>query len=233
MPKLENMVLARPCPIDLPAMGAERTRWCDHCGQTVHNLSAGSREDAEALLAAAHGEVCVSYLRRPDGPVLFDLARAATIMSAALLAACLPRGGKPPVALAEYAASASVPASVGVARDFAGLVAEGEPRPDPALPPGALLLVALDDSGLFVPGAMVSIVPAETRHPKMADALVSGLTDDEGRVVFLDLPPGQYVALAARSFELKGEVAVTMSGAGVRGGVVLAFGDANLEVGGI
>lgn len=53
-----------------PVDPAGRVRACDQCQLQVHDLSALSRAEAEALLAAASGgRLCVRFYRRADGRV--------------------------------------------------------------------------------------------------------------------------------------------------------------------
>jgi hypothetical protein len=67
---LERVQIASPCLASWEAMkGDDRTRHCLQCERNVYDLSALSREEAEALLAA-QGEVCVRLYRRADGTVL-------------------------------------------------------------------------------------------------------------------------------------------------------------------
>ena len=61
-----------PCPASWEAMrGDERTRYCVGCGLNVHNLSAMTRLEAEALLSrcAGAGRLCVRFERAEDGAV--------------------------------------------------------------------------------------------------------------------------------------------------------------------
>ena len=75
---LDNVRIASPCPAEWDGMiGDDRVRYCGQCTKNVYNLSAMSREDAEALLRAGlereglGGEgVCIRIYRRPDGTVL-------------------------------------------------------------------------------------------------------------------------------------------------------------------
>lgn len=73
---LDTVQIARPCPADWSAMrpvpGAafERVRHCDDCRLRVYNLSAMKRADAEALILAGEGRMCVRLYRREDGTVL-------------------------------------------------------------------------------------------------------------------------------------------------------------------
>lgn len=73
---LDAVQIARPCPADwaamraVPGQHAERVRHCDECGLRVYHLSAMTRADAEALVAAGEGRLCVRLYRRGDGTVL-------------------------------------------------------------------------------------------------------------------------------------------------------------------
>ena len=75
---LDNVRVASPCTASWDDMiGDDRVRFCQECTKNVYNLSALSREDAEALLRAsqereaARGEgMCVCLYRRADGTVL-------------------------------------------------------------------------------------------------------------------------------------------------------------------
>jgi hypothetical protein len=50
--------------------GDERVRFCDHCGLSVFNISALSRNEAKALIAGTEGRICARLYRRADGTVL-------------------------------------------------------------------------------------------------------------------------------------------------------------------
>ncbi len=75
---LDNVRIASPCPAEWDEMiGDDRVRYCGQCTKNVYNLSAMSREDAEALLRAGFEReglggdgVCVRIYRRADGTVL-------------------------------------------------------------------------------------------------------------------------------------------------------------------
>jgi hypothetical protein len=69
---LDQIQIASPCSADWNAMqGDERRRFCEQCKLHVHNLSAMTRDEAEALLlSAASGRVCTRFFRRADGTVL-------------------------------------------------------------------------------------------------------------------------------------------------------------------
>jgi hypothetical protein len=77
LPLLARVRIATPCNERFEDMsGDERVRHCDRCKKNVYDLSALTRDSAEALLRA-HGEgVCVRFYRRADGTVMTaDCAR--------------------------------------------------------------------------------------------------------------------------------------------------------------
>lgn len=75
---LDDVRIASPCAASWDDMiGDDRMRFCQQCTKNVYNLSAMSREAAEALLragqereAARGGGMCVRLYRRADGTVL-------------------------------------------------------------------------------------------------------------------------------------------------------------------
>jgi hypothetical protein len=71
LPLLENVAIAAPCTASWDAMvGDERVRFCGQCEKNVYNLSAMPRDEAEALLAAREGKMCVRLYKRTDGTVI-------------------------------------------------------------------------------------------------------------------------------------------------------------------
>jgi hypothetical protein len=71
LPLLENVAIAAPCSADWEQMvGDERVRFCRSCEKNVYNLSAMPRDEAEALLGARDGKMCVRLYKRADGTVL-------------------------------------------------------------------------------------------------------------------------------------------------------------------
>lgn len=149
---LTDLRIASPCSADWNAMtGDERRRFCAQCRLHVHNLSAMTRQEAEAVLQqAGQGRVCVRFYRRADGTVLTQdcpvglrrrlrtaWARAAALCAALLtgFSACV--RGAPPHALQGKVAPVSPPPPTqpvetkgeAVMGDFAS------PRPDPKTRP--------------------------------------------------------------------------------------------------
>jgi hypothetical protein len=70
---LDRVRVAAPCRADWDSMiGDERARFCHQCERNVYNLSGMSKREAEALISAAEGRLCVRFYRRADGSVLTD-----------------------------------------------------------------------------------------------------------------------------------------------------------------
>jgi hypothetical protein len=71
LPLLDDVRIAAPCKADWDGMlGDDHVRFCGQCEKSVYNLSSLSREEAEALLVAKEGKMCVRIFRREDGTVL-------------------------------------------------------------------------------------------------------------------------------------------------------------------
>lgn len=73
LPMLENIRIASPCTASWDEMkGDDRVRFCGHCEKNVFNLSAMTRDEAEALILATNAKICVRMYRRADGTVLTE-----------------------------------------------------------------------------------------------------------------------------------------------------------------
>lgn len=77
MSLLDRLQLSFQCPASWEEMeGDDRRRYCGHCRKHVHNLSAMTRAEAEAIVTGPE-EVCVRMERRADGTtVLKDCPKA-------------------------------------------------------------------------------------------------------------------------------------------------------------
>jgi len=70
-PVLPNIRVATPCNADWKQMvGDDRVRACAGCEKNVYNLSAMTRDEAEALIIEKEGKLCVRYFQRADGTIL-------------------------------------------------------------------------------------------------------------------------------------------------------------------
>ena len=71
LPVLPNLLVATPCRADWNQMtGDDRVRACGACEKNVYNLSEMTRDEAEALILAKEGRLCVRYFQRTDGTIL-------------------------------------------------------------------------------------------------------------------------------------------------------------------
>lgn len=73
LPVLEQIRIASPCHVRWEEMsGDEKSRHCGLCNLQVHNLSAMTRVEAEALVMSAAGErrMCVRLYKRADGTLI-------------------------------------------------------------------------------------------------------------------------------------------------------------------
>lgn len=68
---LRHVRVAAPCKADWDQMlGSDRVRFCGQCNLNVYNLSGMTRADAESLIAANEGRLCVRFYRRADGSII-------------------------------------------------------------------------------------------------------------------------------------------------------------------
>src|SRR4051794_6380222 len=69
--RLKHVRVASPCKSDWDQMiGTDRVRFCGQCSLNVYNLSAMTRDEAESLIAANEGRLCVRFYRRGDGSII-------------------------------------------------------------------------------------------------------------------------------------------------------------------
>ena len=113
---LRLLPIVAPCTESFAAMpGDDRTRFCDKCGEHVHNLSAGTEPEARALFReAAEKKLCVRYARDPNGAIRFRsvaMAAAAAMSLSASLTACSAQLSDAPPAAAPSTATATAPAT--------------------------------------------------------------------------------------------------------------------------
>src|ERR1043165_8374974 len=65
---LDLIEVKSPCQRDWDRMsGSDQTRFCDHCQRHVHDLSAMTLRDAEALICRDASSLCVRFTRLADG----------------------------------------------------------------------------------------------------------------------------------------------------------------------
>src|SRR5437868_12263895 len=99
---LDAISIPKPCPAGWDSMtGSRQKRFCRECNKTVYNLSAMSRDEAEALVARFAGRLCARIERDAAGVVITQaipaapqlISRRASPVPTALVSAWLGLGG--------------------------------------------------------------------------------------------------------------------------------------------
>jgi hypothetical protein len=68
---VHGITVATPCHESWDGMkGDDLSRFCGSCKLNVYNISAMTTEEAEALIIAKEGKLCVRFFRRTDGTIL-------------------------------------------------------------------------------------------------------------------------------------------------------------------
>lgn len=68
---LAHVQVAAPCTVDWEQMiGTDQVRFCGQCSLNVFNLTAMTRDEAEALMARTEGRLCLRFYRRFDGSII-------------------------------------------------------------------------------------------------------------------------------------------------------------------
>ena len=68
---LDVIEVKTPCPASWHTMaGDQRSRFCEHCGLHVHNLSAMTLDEAQRLVCERAGRLCVRFERDALGRVV-------------------------------------------------------------------------------------------------------------------------------------------------------------------
>ena len=53
-------------------VGGDRVRFCGQCELNVYNLTAMTRDEAEALVTRTEGRLCLRFFRRKDGSIITE-----------------------------------------------------------------------------------------------------------------------------------------------------------------
>lgn len=68
---LDQVRIATPCKASWEGMvGDDRVRHCGRCDLNVYNVAAMTREEAERLIVAREGRLCMRVYQRADGTIL-------------------------------------------------------------------------------------------------------------------------------------------------------------------
>jgi hypothetical protein len=88
---LDKIEVKSPCSESWDEMfGNNEVRFCSHCAKNVHDISAMTRQKAEKLVKESNGNLCVRYVKTPNGKLisapqtLTKITRRATIVASVL-----------------------------------------------------------------------------------------------------------------------------------------------------
>ncbi|MFT4975720.1 MAG: hypothetical protein ACI8S6_001613 [Myxococcota bacterium] len=154
----DDIPIPEPCTADWSAMtGDEGRRFCGQCSKHVHNLSAMTEPEAEAVLKKP--EVCVRYSHRTDGQIRFQpTSRRALLGRGAMLAGAL---------------SVSLPAAAAM------MVADETACEKPGLLSRLWTAVFGPSEETMVTGQLIApIEPEEVVHVKMGDVKMEPVEPD-------------------------------------------------------
>src|SRR5205085_7360202 len=181
---LNRLTIGNPCKSDWQAMtGNQRVRYCQECNKNVYNLSAMTRDEAEALIARFEGRLCARIERNADGVILDDdlhaapqlISRRVSPVAAALATALIGLSGN----VMAMTSNAGTPAAIYAQSDQDGRA----PQPQGAT--AMISGVVKDAQGAVIPTATVTLINQATGTPSGTTA-----SDADGSFSFTSLAEG-------------------------------------------
>lgn len=176
---LDRVEVASPCSESWNEMqGNETVRFCSHCAKNVHNLSAMTRKRARKIVVAANGNLCVRYMRRPDGKIetfkrqLVQLT-GQTGVAASVFGASLTLSTLANAQTANFNLNEPTAVVVNAAKTM-------------NQPNGSISGTITDQNGAVVPFALVTLSNQQTNFYQTLN------TNQEGFYEFKDVPAGDY-----------------------------------------
>lgn len=199
---LDSITVKTPCSQDWTTMrGSEEVRFCDHCAKDVHNLSQMTRKKARRLVAQSNGDLCVRYVRRPDGGIqtikntLHQITRQTGIAAGVL-------GTSLAVSAAGYAQTTAEPTPIDQTQTVEVVGQSSE-----LLTGGTISGTITDPNGAVIPFALVTISNEQTYLTQ------NGNADQNGFYEFKDLPNGTYkIKYEANGFAARESAQISISG---------------------
>ncbi len=195
---LENLRTLSPCGADWDSMrGGERVRFCEHCAQSVHDLSAMTRQEALRLVRESEGRLCVRYTTLTGGRVKTETSPAARLHQISRRASRVAAGAfGAALTLTAGASAAAAPAPAtrnhASSADAAHASARAGARLSESVNSGASLNGTITDpNGAVIPFAAVTLV---------GDGFtLSATVSDEGIYRFAGISAGTYTLTASAS----------------------------------
>jgi len=191
--RVDGLRIASPCPANWEKMtGDDRVRFCDLCNLHVYNIARLSRTEAVELIANTEGRICARLYRRTDGTVITNdcpvglralrrhVAKAAGVVFAAIVSLAASVTGQKP-----SSKDKTCQQQVKITKKLS----EGPGDT------GRLTGTILDSHGAIVPGAKIVLTNQATGKTYDTES------NNEGRILFGDLPVGTYkIAIKSLGF---------------------------------
>ena len=198
---LDSINVQSPCSESWNEMrGNEQIRFCSHCAKDVHNLSEMTRKRARKIVAASNGNICVRYVRRPDGRIqtikntLHQITRQTGIAAGVL-------GTSLTVSTLAYAQGDK---KLNPNENIVAVEAENQKSDSPT---GTISGTITDPNGAVIPFALVSLMNEQTAFYQSINS------NQEGYYEFKDVPRGDYkLKIEAGGFASKEIAQVSVSG---------------------
>jgi Ankyrin repeats (many copies) len=179
---LDSIKVKTPCTESWDEMqGNSEVRFCSHCTKHVHNLSSMTHRDAIKIVAESKGNICVRYVKRPDGKIatidrpLHHIGRRAKIAAGAIAAT---------LSLSALAYSQGAPLNkvVPTMTETEKTPKEHETKNDPI----EIKFKIIDAENAVVVNASVTLKQLGT------DLILTGISDDEGIATIMVKEAGNY-----------------------------------------
>ena len=177
---LDSIAVQSPCSESWNEMrGDEQIRFCSHCAKDVHNLSQMTRKRARKIVAESNCNICVRYVRRPDG-------RIQTIKNT--LHQITGRGGIVAGVLGTSLAASTVAYAQGDVRVNANenIVAVSVESQKNDAPNGTISGTITDPNGAGIAFALVTLMNEQTAFYQSVNSNQYGVYE------FKDVPIGEY-----------------------------------------
>ena len=218
MPKktvLDRVEVSAPCSQNWNEMfGNDDVRFCHHCAKNVHNLSAITRKQAKRLVAQSKGNLCIQYIRRPDGriqtvePKLYKIAGRVSRIAAGVFGATLSLAN---LANAQTAESSPTPEVTIQQINQAGYLSLLElTKEEKEVLAGAgnkIYGTVVDPAGALIPGASVTLTNTKTSDEQTITS------DENGSYQFTNLSVSTYkIKVEAAGFKANSTTAVELNG---------------------
>lgn len=182
----DALSIPTPCPADWQTMtGDRRRRFCEECNKYVYDLSAMSRDEAEALVARFEGRLCARFERDADGVIITDdlhaapqlISRRVSPVAAALVTAIIGLSGNVMAMTTHASAPVAIHAQSG----------KDDRAPQPQGGTASLAGTIKDPQEAIIPGAKLTLINEATGEPCSA-----ATTGEDGSFSFTSLAEGSY-----------------------------------------